>query len=234
MAEQNFDIDSLAAYLHLHPAQVSKLADRGKIPGRKVGGAWKFSGQEIHHWLEERIGLSDEGELVHMEGLLERAAMPGEDQPICIAELLRPDAIAVPLEIRSRSKVITAMTELAVGTGMLWDGDKMAEAVKAREDMYPTAMEGGIALMHPRRPLSNILAEPIMALGISYSGIPFGGKGLTDIFFLICSTSDQEHLRTLARLSRLIGDGKLLADLRSATGAAEAHDFVRKHEDNLE
>ena len=234
MAEQDFDIDSLAAYLHLHPSQVSKLADRGKIPGRKVGGAWKFSGQEIHHWLEERIGLSDEDELVHMEGLLERAAMPGEDQPIRIAELLRPDAIALPLEVRSRGKVITAMTELAVGTGMLWDGDKMAEAVLAREDMYPTAMEGGLALMHPRRPLASILAEPLIALGISYSGIPFGGKGLTDIFFLICSTTDQEHLRTLARLSRMIGDDDFLGELRSATDAMHAHDLIRKREEELE
>src|SRR5690348_7339322 len=126
MAEQDFDIDRLAAYLHLDPQQISRLADRGKLPGRKVGGAWRFSSQEIHHWLEERIGLSDEGELVKMEGALERAALPGEDQPILIAELLKLDAVAVPLEARTKSKVVTAMTKLAEGTGLLWDAEKMA------------------------------------------------------------------------------------------------------------
>jgi PTS system nitrogen regulatory IIA component len=233
MAEQDFDVDRLAAYLHLHPQQVSRLADRGKIPGRKVGGNWRFSGQEIHHWLEERIGVSDEEELVKMEGALERAALPGEDQPIQIAELLRLDAIAVPLEARTKPKVVTAITKLAERTGLLWDAEKMADAVRLREEMYPTALEGGVALLHPRRPLATILAEPFLALGITSTGIPFGGNGMTDIFFLLCSTSDQEHLRTLARLSRMIGDGKLLVDLRQATNSYDAHQLLAEREAEL-
>ena len=36
MSADDFDIDSLAAYLHLTPQQVARLADRGKLPGRKV------------------------------------------------------------------------------------------------------------------------------------------------------------------------------------------------------
>ena len=38
MAQEDFDIDRLAAYLHIMPAAVLKLAERGKIPGRRVGG----------------------------------------------------------------------------------------------------------------------------------------------------------------------------------------------------
>jgi nitrogen PTS system EIIA component len=233
MAEQDFDIDRLAAYLHLDPQQISRLADRGKLPGRKVGGVWRFSGQEIHHWLEERIGLSDEEELVKMEGALERAALPGEDQPIQIAELLKLDAVAVPLEARTKSKVVTAMTKLAESTGLLWDAEKMADAIRSREEMYPTAMEGGVALLHPRRPLASILAEPFIALGITTTGIPFGGNGMTDIFFLLCSTTDQEHLRTLARLTRLIGDGKLLTELRQVASPIEAHRLIADREEEL-
>ena len=73
MANDDFDVASLAAYLHLSPQQVSRLADRGKLPGRKIGGQWKFAPADIHHWLEDRIGLSDEEELVQVEGVLERA-----------------------------------------------------------------------------------------------------------------------------------------------------------------
>jgi len=67
MAYEDFDIDSLAKYLHITPAQVTKLADRGNLPGRKVGGQWVFSQHEIHHWLEDRIGASDDVELVEVE-----------------------------------------------------------------------------------------------------------------------------------------------------------------------
>src|SRR5690606_12943820 len=58
MAEEDFNIETLADYLHLEANQVSRLAERGKLPGRRIGGAWRFSRAEIHHWLENRIGLS--------------------------------------------------------------------------------------------------------------------------------------------------------------------------------
>lgn len=226
MAEEDFDVQSLATYLHLTPAQVSRLADRGKIPARRIGGDWRFSAAEVHHWLEDRIGLSDEAELVEVEEVLSR--QNASEPEITISELLPLEAVAVPLAARTQGSVIRSMTDLAADTGLLWDPKKMAQAVKAREEMHPTALDNGVALLHPRRPLSNILAEPLLALGITSQGIPFGGgRGiLTDIFFLICSTEDREHLRILARLSRLINDTEFLAALRTAPDAQTAHDLI--------
>jgi len=230
MAQDDFDIDRLAAYLHMMPAAVLKLAERSKLPGRRVGGEWRFSAAEIHHWLENRIGLSDDDELAQMEGALERASDAGEEE-ISIAELLREEAIETPLAARTRGSVIARMTELAARTHVLWDAGEMAEAVRAREDMHSTALEGGVALLHPRRPMSAILAEAVLALGVASHGIPFGSGGsLTDIFFLICSTSDHEHLRILARLSRIINDRELLAALRAADDAATLHRLIRDRE----
>jgi len=235
MAEEDFDVDSLAAYLHLTPPQVEKLASRDKIPGRRVAGKWRFSGPEIHHWLEERIGLSDEEELAEMEDVLRRSAPAGEDETVSIAGMLPQEAIAVPLQARTRSRVITAMTELAAGTGLLWDPGKMAEAVEAREEMHPTATEGGVALLHPRRPMASILGEAFLALGITTTGIPFGGKHgqLTDIFFLICSLEDRGHLRVLARLSRLLGQSEFLEELRAAPDAQAAHQIVAEWDERI-
>ncbi len=191
MAQEDFDIERLAAYLHMMPADVTRLADRGKLPGRRIGGEWRFSAAEIHHWLEDRIGLSDDEALVHMEGALDRATDAESAKEVSISELLRPEAIDVPLGARTRGSVITAMTEVAARTHLLWDPAKMADAVRAREEMHSTALDNGVALLHPRRPMPGILAEAVLALGITAAGIPFGSDGnLTDIFFLICSTSD--------------------------------------------
>jgi PTS system nitrogen regulatory IIA component len=230
MAQDDFDVDRLAAYLHMMPAAVLKLAERGKLPGRRVGGEWRFSTAEIHHWLEDRIGLSGDDELIQMEGALDRAGSPG-DEEISIADLLHEEAIAVPLDARTRGSVIEQMCELAARTGLLWDAGKMAEAVRAREEMHTTALDNGVALLHPRRPMPSILAEAVLALGIAGRGIPFGSGGsLTDIFFLICSTSDHEHLRILARLSRVINDQEFLAALRGASDAGEVHRLVGERE----
>lgn len=235
MANEDFELDSLAKYLHMMPAQVARLADRGKLPGRKVGGQWRFSRPEIHHWLEHRIGLSDEEELVQMEGVLRRAAPPGEDQPISICQLLRPEAIAVPLAAKTRSRVTSAMIDLAAETGLVWDVDKLTEAVRAREDMQSTALDIGVALLHPRRPMPSILGEALLALGTTPSGIPFGASRgtLTDIFFLILSVDDQGHLRVLARLSRLISDPKLLEEIRQAGDAQMVYELIRERDADL-
>jgi PTS system nitrogen regulatory IIA component len=231
MHEDDFDIDGLAAFLHLAPAQVARLADRGKLPGRKVGGQWRFTPAEIHHWLEQRIGLSDEEELQQVEGVLDRAAPADEDVP-SIAGLLPLEAMAVPLEARTRNSVITGMVEAAARTGWLWDVPQMVEAVRAREEMHPTALENGVALLHPRRPMASILGQAFLAFGRTQTSIPFGGKHglMTDLFFLILSVEDRGHLRVLTRLSRLINDADFLAELRSAPDAAAVHRLLEKRE----
>ncbi|MEX2170177.1 MAG: PTS sugar transporter subunit IIA [Pirellulales bacterium] len=231
MSSEDFNIDELAAYLHMMPEQVSRLAERGKLPARRVGGQWKFSGPEIHHWLEDRMGLSDEVELARMAGALERAQT---NEPLELTELLPLDAINLQLTARTRGSVVDQMAELGVGTGLLWDASKMADAVRDRESMHPTALDNGVALLHPRRPLASILAQAVLALGIAPSGIPFGGRRLTDVFFLICSTNDHEHLRILARLSRVINDDTFLASLRSAASPQEVHELIIGREQHID
>ena len=231
MAQDDFDIDGLANYLHMMPANVVKLADRGKLPGRRVSGQWRFSRAEIHHWFEDRIGLSDGQELARMEGLLERVPDADGAQDVCITELLLTESLAVPLAARTRGSAIDGMIELVANTGLLWDPDKMAEAVRQREAMHSTALDNGVALLHPRRPIPNILSEAVLAMGVCVQGIPFGGNGvLTDIFFLICSTNDHEHLRILARLSRIIQCTDLLDNLRNAPNSASAHQLIAQRE----
>lgn len=232
MPRQDFGIETLAVYLHLSPQQVLRLADRGKLPGRKVAGRWRFSRAEIHHWLEERIGLCDEDDLVNVQSVLNPQPATEQEEQIVIAGLLPVEAIAVPLQARTRSSVFTVMVELAARTGWLWDPQKMAEAIRAREDMYPTALDNGVALLHPRRPMPGILGQAFLALGRTVSGIPFGGGrgGLTDVFFLICSVEDRGHLRTLARLSRVISAPGVLDELRRVPDAAAAHQLIAQTE----
>jgi PTS system nitrogen regulatory IIA component len=235
MPQRDFDMDSLARYLHVTPAQVQKLAERGNVPGRKIGGQWRFSRGEIHHWLEERIGAGDVSDLEHVQGLLDQAASGQEAATVSIGELLLAEAIAVPLAARTRNSVIKAMVELASRTGLLWDPAEMAEAVQAREKLHPTALDNGVALLHPRRPLGHLLAQPLVALGRTQAGMPFGSASgqLTDLFFLICSVDDSQHLRTLARLSRLIAMPEFLTALREAESPAEVLSAVEKYEKSI-
>jgi nitrogen PTS system EIIA component len=234
MPYNDFDVEKLAKYLHLTPQQVIKLAEREQLPGRKIGGQWKFAKPDIHLWFENRIGLSDEEELVKVENVLQKSAPLEDEQEISISQMLPVEAIAIPLHARTRNAVIDAMLDLAAGTTWLWDTKAMGEAVRAREEIHPTALENGVALMHPRRPMTKILAQPFLALGCTVSGIPFGsGCPLTDVFFLICSTDDRVHLHTLARLSRLLTVPGFLNELHQVQDAKTAHQLIVEVEEGL-
>lgn len=232
---EDFDLSSLAAYLHLDPAMVARLVERGKLPGRRVAGEWRFSSSEIHHWLEQRIGLSeDEAELQRVEGIMQAAG----DSPhgeLSLAGMLPAEAIQIPLAARTRNSAVDLIVEVAGRTGWLWDPDKMVQAVRAREEMHPTALDNGVALMHPRRPLGSILEQAFLAFGRTEAGIPFGSSRgtLTDLFFLICSADDRGHLQTLARLSRLLNSPDFVSELRAVPDAASVRELFTLAEGEL-
>ena len=116
----------------------------------------------------------------------------------------------------------------------MWDAAAMAQAVLAREELHPTALDNGVALLHPRRPQTSILADSVLALGITSQPLAFASGGqLTDIFFLICSYDDASHLRILARLSRMLAVADTLKQLRLAGSAGEAHQVLADAEQAL-
>ncbi len=230
---EDLDVPKLAEYLHLTPEQVKKMAVRGRLPGRRVGGQWRFSEAEIHHWLEEQIGVSDADELVKVQKVLNRVPSQHSERPI--RELCSIETTSIPLNARTRGSVIRSMCDLAAQSGLMWDAPAMAEAVKAREKMHPTALDCGVALLHPRRPQTSILADSVVALAVCPSAMPFSDTGhLTDIFFLICSYDDASHLRILAKLSRMVADGQLLTNLRASESASEAHQFICQAEEAID
>lgn len=47
-------IKELALYLKLAEKTAYRLAADGKLPGFKVGGAWRFRRDEINRWIKEQ------------------------------------------------------------------------------------------------------------------------------------------------------------------------------------
>ena len=47
-------VDELAAWLQTDAATVTKLADDGELPGRKLGEEWRFARDAVLDWLARR------------------------------------------------------------------------------------------------------------------------------------------------------------------------------------
>jgi excisionase family DNA binding protein len=53
MSEDILTIRDVAEYLKVTEKTVYGLAQKGKIPGFKVGGQWRFKREDIDQWLED-------------------------------------------------------------------------------------------------------------------------------------------------------------------------------------
>jgi excisionase family DNA binding protein len=47
-----FTAEEAAKYLRLHVKSIYRLARDGKIPGRKVGGSWRFHRDALDLWIK--------------------------------------------------------------------------------------------------------------------------------------------------------------------------------------
>jgi PTS system nitrogen regulatory IIA component len=228
---ETLDINQLAAYLSRDAREVGKLANRGVLPGRKVGGEWRFARAEINHWLESRLHEYTESELE----ALESAHAVEVDEPL-LANLLSVERIAVPLPATTRSSVLRELVKVAQTAWFVYDPDAVHQAICNREEMGSTALATGVAIPHPHRPVGDgVLGESLVVFGRTARGIPFNGPrgSLTDLFFLVCCTDDRTHLRVLARLARLMLREGLLEGLRSTETAAEAYELLTAAEREL-
>ncbi len=229
MGSDMMDLEQLACYLQRDLREVSKLASRGHLPGHKVGGEWRFARVEINHWIETQLADYSEKQLT----ALERRGHESEE-PL-LATLLTDATIAVPMTATTGSSVLRELVRLAEQSWHVYDPDAILTAIKQREEMASTALDTGVAIPHPHRPLAAALGDHVVACGRVPSGVPFGapGGGLTDIFFLVCCRDDRTHLKVLARLSRLFLRPGFLDLLRAQENAVDTWQVIAEAEQEL-
>ena len=83
------------------------------------------------------------------------------------------------------------------------------DALKEREQMVSTAIEGGIAFLHTRRRIPKNILRPFVLVGVSHDGLEWGapdGKP-THVLVLMGLRHDTLHLKILSQLARMTRAG---------------------------
>src|SRR6516165_949460 len=128
MGGETMDMEQLAAYLRRDIREVGKLASRGRLPGHKVGGEWRFARAEINHWIETQLPDYSEPQLRALEARDTRS----EGQEPLITRLLVEESIAVPLRASSRSSVLRELVRLAEQSSHVYDPVAIRTAIGQR------------------------------------------------------------------------------------------------------
>ncbi|HEX16646.1 MAG TPA: PTS sugar transporter subunit IIA [Deltaproteobacteria bacterium] len=124
-----------------------------------------------------------------------------------IAEMLDEGSIIEELSARDKEGALRELVSLLAQGGKLKDEAKALEVLFEREKLGSTGIGEGIAIPHGKLP---DLEGVICAFGRSRKGIDFeavDGKPVHLLFLLLApENSASEHLKALARLSRLLKD----------------------------
>jgi nitrogen PTS system EIIA component len=227
MPSEFLTLSQLAVQIGRDVRDVERLASRGRIPGRRVDGAWRFHPNEIRLWLDQEMRGFSNLELAAVEELQQT----GEGRAgSLLSGILQRETVQVPLEARTRRSALESLVEVAGRTWQVWEPAQVLTAILEREAIMSTAFETGVAIPHPRNPLPQVLGASIVAYGRTFSGIPFGAprRTLTDIFFLVLCRDPRTHLSVLARLGRLMQLPGFLDELRDAADRDSTYAIIAR------
>ena len=151
-----------------------------------------------------------------------------------ISDLLNPAAIVEDLRATGKNEVLSQLTEalLRVENGL--DRHEVLRVLQERERLGSTGIGDGVAIPHGKlRQIGNLL----ISFGRSREGVDFDsmdGKP-AHLFFLLIAPEESVgvHLKTLARISKLLKNPAVRQRLINADDSQELYRIITEEEANL-
>lgn len=219
-------IGQLASYLGWSTRFIEGLVRGERLPGLVVDGKWLFRRDDVVDWLEQKIQTLDTARVSELEDTLENELIAEgifrTRRLDRLASRMPLRGIVLDVPLHTKSDVLRALAELAEATGHVYDKEYLLASLVDRESLCSTAVPGGIALCHPRRPVPSAIERQFVCFLRTKEPVDFGsddGEG-TSLYFLLCAQDDRSHLHGLARLARILHSG-IAGTLRTATSAEE-------------
>ena len=88
MPYRNLSLEQFAKYVGMDAREVHKLAQRGKLPGEKIAGQWRFNRARITEWLQQNMASMHRDHLEEFDAGITAHRQVHEDAPI-VTPLLR-------------------------------------------------------------------------------------------------------------------------------------------------
>lgn len=223
-----FNVEAVADYLNLTPADIEQRVKDHEIPFERRGNRLVFRKGEIDEWASRRImGFSSDRLAAYHEKSTRhtRNILP---HVTILPDLLTAGAVDSAMTSKTRASVLRDLVALAETTGQLNDPKTLLDSLEAREGLCSTAMPGGFALPHLRTQEPYLFETSFIVAGRPIQAIHFGAPDgePTQLFFLICCQDDRLHLHTLARLCLMATKTRVLDQLRDASDAQAMRDAL--------
>jgi PTS system nitrogen regulatory IIA component len=148
-----------------------------------------------------------------------------------ILDFLSFEAINSSLEAASKEQVLEELVEPIAKSHPSMNKERLIKTLVERENLGSTGIGGGVAIPHGK---FDGLSRLVASFGKSRRGIDFNSMDNKPafLFFLLIAPKDSagEHLKALARISRLFKDPLLKSSLQHATSAEEIYDILEDYD----
>jgi excisionase family DNA binding protein len=216
----------LAQMLRVNERTILRMLKSGQLQGAKIGGQWRFNSSQID-------GLFFPGETPRESS---------EDIPlneltrshlgIPISRVMSDTRMVLSLTGHDAESVIEELTNPRMLNPVLLDVSDLRSKCVAREELLSTGVGRGVALPHPRDPVTTLRAPAVIVFGRSAEGIEFkaaDGKPV-HLFFLMCSQSIELHLHLMGRMARLLRQNDFIAQCMNCATPQDVMRLVMESE----
>ncbi|MBU4484136.1 PTS sugar transporter subunit IIA, partial [bacterium] len=144
-----------------------------------------------------------------------------------ITDFLRPTSIISNLQGRSKVDIVAELASSIALSYPKLNRDKVIHILMEREKLGSTGIENGVAIPHGK--MSEI-DKIVIAFGRSISGIEFDAQDSkpSHLFFVLLAPEDAagEHLKVLARLSKILKEDSFRESLLKAESEEEIYKLI--------
>lgn len=144
-----------------------------------------------------------------------------------LTDILRPEMVWTDLRANNKPEIIRELAHLMAKNDRALDENVISEVLMERERLGSTGIQDGIAIPHGKVPG---LERIVIACGRSPSGIDFDAHDQkpTHLFFVLLAPefAAGQHLKALARLSRLLKDSSFREKLMASGDSKDFFDQI--------
>lgn len=151
-----------------------------------------------------------------------------------IVDLLNPAAIVANLEAVEKDAVLEELAGAAIKVGKELDRAEVVRVLQERERLGSTGIGEGVAIPHGKL---RTIDQLLLSFGRSSKGVDFDsldGKP-AQLFFLLLAPEESVgiHLKTLARISKLLKSPAVRQRLLGANSGDDLYRIIGEEEERL-
>lgn len=149
-----------------------------------------------------------------------------------LSDLFNDDNIRIDLPPAGKEALLEAIVDDLDGKGHIGDRDRVVGDVIERENVMSTGIGNGVAIPHA---YTDGVDQLVAGFYRTTERVDFDAldKKEVDLFFIILGPKEsrRDHIKVLAKISRLLNHGDFREDLRNAPDAEKALAVFRRFGD---